>query len=397
MAEKRTGFWLGSVEFHGIGGFPEKMVSVLMERGVELRRVQFGDGTLSGLVSPSDYWDTARTARRYGVRIRAGKRRGLYFTAMRYSRRIGLYIGFLAFVMLTALGESHIQDIEIVSSGTVTAAQRAQVMTILDECGIKEGASSRHLDTVSAERRIMLEIPESSWVDVTCVGFRVEVALETGTPMPEMVDIYQPCNLVASRDAVIVGHTVREGALAAETGSGIPEGGLLVSGVVTDAAGNVTFKHASADVIGEFTETREFFLPYKDTVQTADGEQTEFTWLVFEDDVYPLFFGEALVDNSVYSEETEVLRLFGQETPLKLRRGTFTRRRTREITRSADDCIAGLEKLQQDFEQNFYGDYEINSCEKQILPQEDGIRLVATYTLRGNIAREQEINFVDGR
>lgn len=391
MAEKRTGSWLGSVEFSGIGGFPEKMTTSLIERGIELRRVRFGDGTVSGMVSPADYWETAKTARRYGVRIRAGKRRGLYFTVMKYSRRIGLYIGFLAFILLTALSESHIQDIEIVSSGTVTAAQRAQVMTILDECGIREGASARHIDSTAAERRIMLEVPESSWVDVTCVGFRVEVALETGTPIPEMVSVDSPCNLVAVRDAVVINHTVRDGSLAVETGSGVPEGGLLVSGVVTDAAGNVTFKHASAEVIGEFTETREFFLPYNDTIQTADGETNEFTWLVFQDDVYPLFFGTAQVDNAVYSEETEVIRLFGHETPLKLRHGTFTRWRTQDITRSADDCIAGLAKMQEDFEQNFYGEYEVVSCDKQAIPQEDGIRLVVTYTLRGNIAEEQEI------
>ena len=391
MAEKRTGSWLGSVEFSGIGGFPEKMTTSLIERGIELRRVRFGDGTVSGMVSPADYWETAKTARRYGVRIRAGKRRGLYFTVMKYSRRIGLYIGFLAFILLTALSESHIQDIEIVSSGTVTAAQRAQVMTILDECGIREGASARHIDSTAAERRIMLEVPESSWVDVTCVGFRVEVALETGTPIPEMVSVDSPCNLVAVRDAVVINHTVRDGSLAVETGSGVPEGGLLVSGVVTDAAGNVTFKHASAEVIGEFTETREFFLRYNDTIQTADGETTEFTWLVFQDDVYPLFFGTAQVDNAVYSEETEVIRLFGHETPLKLRHGTFTRWRTQDITRSADDCIAGLAKMQEDFEQNFYGGYEIASCDKQTIPQEDGIKLVVTYTLRGNIAEEQAI------
>lgn len=390
-SEKKTGLLLGSVEFSGIGGFPEKMTTALMQKGIELRRVRFGDGTVSGMVSPVDYWETAQTARRFGVRIKSGKRRGLYFTAMKYSRRIGLYIGFLAFVMITALNESTIQDIEIVSSGTVTAGQRAQVMDILDECGIREGASSRHLDTTTAERRIMLEIPESSWVDVTCVGFRLEVALETGTPQPEMVASDQPCNLISERDAVIIDHTVRAGTLSEETGSGVPAGGLLVSGVVTDSAGNVTFKHASADIIGEFTEVREFFVPYKETVQIADGEQTEFCWLVFQDDEYPLFWGNAEADNAVYSEETEIIRLFGQETPLKLRRGIFTRWRSVDITRSADDCIAELERQQIAFEENFYGDYEIYSAEKQAVPQEDGIKLTVTYTLRGNIAKEQAI------
>ena len=250
MEEKQRGLRFGSVEFSGYGAFPEQFATELISRGVELRRVRFGDGTISGSVSPADYWETARTARRCGLRIRAGKRRGLYFTALRYSRRAGLYVGFLAFVMLTALSGSRIQDIEIVSSGTVTAAQRSHIMSILGECGLTEGSSARRLEnsTTAAERRILLEIPEAAWVDVTCVGFRLEAAVEMGTPAPEMLDSDAPCNLVASRAAAVVSHVVRDGVLVADIGSGVPEGGLLVSGTVADAAGNVILKHASAEI-----------------------------------------------------------------------------------------------------------------------------------------------------
>ena len=273
MEEKQRGLRFGSVEFSGYGAFPERFATELISHGVELRRVRFGDGTISGSVSPADYWETARTARRCGLRIRAGKRRGLYFTALRYSRRAGLYVGFLAFVMLTALSGSRIQDIEIVSSGTVTAAQRSQIMSILGECGLTEGSSARRLEnsTTAAERRILLEIPEAAWVDVTCVGFRLEAAVEMGTPAPEMLDSDAPCNLVASRAAAVVSHVVRDGVLVADTGSGVPEGGLLVSGTVADAAGNVILKHASAEIIGEYTETREFFVPYKETLRLPEG------------------------------------------------------------------------------------------------------------------------------
>ena len=295
MEEKQRGLRFGSVEFSGYGAFPERFATELISRGVELRRVRFGDGTISGSVSPADYWETARTARRCGLRIRAGKRRGLYFTALRYSRRAGLYVGFLAFVMLTALSGSRIQDIEIVSSGTVTAAQRSHIMSILGECGLTEGSSARRLEnsTTAAERRILLEIPEAAWVDVTCVGFRLEAAVEMGTPAPEMLDSDAPCNLVASRAAAVVSHVVRDGVLVADTGSGVPEGGLLVSGTVADAAGNVILKHASAEIIGEYTETREFFVPYKETLRLPEGETAEYRWLVYGDDEYPLFFGGA--------------------------------------------------------------------------------------------------------
>ena len=362
MEEKQRGLRFGSVEFSGYGAFPERFATELISRGVELRRVRFGDGTISGSVSPADYWETALTARRCGLRIRAGKRRGLYFTALRYSRRAGLYVGFLAFVMLTALSGSRIQDIEIVSSGTVTAAQRSHIMSILGECGLTEGSSARRLEnsTTAAERRILL-------------------------------DSDAPCNLVASRAAAVVSHVVRDGVLVADTGSGVPEGGLLVSGTVADAAGNVILKHASAEIIGEYTETREFFVPYKETLRLPEGETAEYRWLVYGDDEYPLFFGGAAMEDSVYSEETEAVRLFGKETPLKIRTGRFTGYVSRNVTRSADDCLAELSRQQAAFEENFYAGQEVYSCEKTAVPEQDGIRLRCVYTLRGNIAKEQEI------
>lgn len=391
MSDKYTGMRLGSVEFSGFGGFPEKMTTALIEAGVPVRRLRFGDGTVSGIVSPADYWALSRAARKYGIRLRAGKRRGLYFTLLRYSRRAGLYVGGLAFIMLLALAGSRVQNIEIISSSGVTASQRGQIMNILEECGISEGRSSRGLDTTAAERRIMLEIPEAAWVDITCVGYRVEASVEMGTPKPELLPSDAPCNIVATRAATIVDHTVRAGTLTAEIGSGVARGGLLVSGIVTDQAENLFYKHASADIIGEFTELQEFYVPYQETIEIPDGEKTEFAWLVYQDDEYPLFFGSPDVPGALYAEETEPLRLFGQDIPLFIKRGVYTAYREAEITRSADDCLAEIARQQADFEENFYGEYEIVSCQKTAVPEESGIRLTAEYTLRGNIAAEQEI------
>lgn len=388
--KKSNGLWFGQVEFSGYGGFPEKMASELIAAGVQLRRLKFGDGTVTGIVPPADYWATSIAAHKNGVRLRAGKRSGLYFTLLRYSRRVGIYLGALAFVFILALNSSRIQDIDVTGSSELTASQRSQVTAILSECGISPGKSTK-TDTKAAERRVMLELPEAAWVDISIVGFRVIADVETGTPKPEMLSSDVPCNIVASRAAAIISQTVREGTSSAAPGSGIQQGGLLVSGIVTDGAGNVSYHHASAEIIGEFTETQEFFVPYRETVQRADGEVTEFTWLQFEDDSIPLFWGNAEVPDAVYEEQTEPITVLGRKTPLSLRHGKFTSYRSLDIVRSADDCIAELERQQQQFTENFYSGYEIVSAEKTALPEDDGIRMKITYTLRGDIAQEQEI------
>lgn len=391
MSRRGSGFFIGCVEFSGFGGYPEKFVDSLLKQGIKLRKIKYDNGKVSGAVAPTDYWETASTARKYGVRIRAGQRSGLYFTAMRYSRRIGLYFGLLGFVMLITLNESKILDIELVSSGEITASQRSQIVSILEECGISEGKSIRSIDTDQAERRIMLELPETAWVGISAEGFRIRAAFEAVTPPPEMLNSDIPCNLVASRDAVIIDHRVRAGTLAAETGSGVQKGGLLVSGIVSDGGENILYKHASADIIGEFTQKTEFFVPYAETVSLPAGEQTEYKWLVFGEDAYPLFFGKAEQENSVYTEQNELLYLFGQELPFKLRRGVFTQLCEQEITRSAAEASELLDKRKSDYEQNFLNEFEIVDCDKSLIPQPDGIRMILVYTLRGNIAEEREI------
>ena len=379
------GMPLGRVEFSGIGGFQERFVSELLDSGIKLKRVCISDGRITGVISPLHYRTAAAAARRHGVRLRAGRRSGVYFSALRYSRRIGLYIGFLIFIIILSVGKSTVSDIRI--TGT---APEAQIIRILEECGITRGARSHGLDFSLAERRIMLEVENVAWVDVSLSGCRVSVTVEEGEPLPEMHDTSYPCNLIAARDAMVVDTIVRKGTLVTNIGSGVQKGGLLVSGTVTDGGEKLLYRHANAEIIGEFTETREFFVPYSETIKIADGEETEFRYLVFCDDVYPLFWGRAYVADALYTEHTEIPEWLSA-TPFRIRVGTFTKYRSVQITRTDDDCLDQLKKYKQDFEDNFYPEYEIINATEKCHPEKDGIRLVVEYTLRGDIAVEQPI------
>ncbi len=376
---------LGWVEFSGIGGFQESFISELLEKGIRLKRVNISGGRLSGVISPLDYRTAAAASRRYGVRIRAGKRRGLYFTALRYSRRVGLYAGLMAFFLILSIGKATVADIRITGS-----APEAQIIQILEECGITRGAPSHGLDLSRAERRILLEVDDVAWVDVSVSGSRVSVTVEEAVPMPEILASDVPCNLIATRDAMIVEAVVRKGTLITQVGSGVQRGGLIVSGTIVDGGEHLLYRHASADIIGEFAETREFFVPYNETIRIPDGEKTEFNYLVFQDDVYPLFFGKAFVEDALYTEYTQIPQLL-RGTPISIRTGVFTKYRDVEITRTDDDCLAEFRKQKAAFEENFYSEFEIVSAIEKCFPEENGIRFEIDYTLRGNIAEERPI------
>ena len=383
MKNSGNGLYFGSVEFAGMGGFPEKMTSELLADGVVLRNVRLTGSEISGACSPFDYYKTAKTARKNGILLRVKKRRGLYFLLSRYKTRSGLYAGFLAFMMIISIGKTHVRDIDV--TGDVP---REQALRILEECGIKEGAALSELNFSKAEQRLMLEIENCAWVDVSREGFRVTAQVKKGTETP-VVEGKNPRNITASRPARIISMTVRKGKAAVSVGSGVNTGDLLVSGTVFDGRNKIMFVHSDAEIIGEFTETQEFFVPYNEVINLPNGEIKRFDSIVVGDDEYPLFFGEPFAENSVYSEETRLL--FGEKSPFKLKSRIFTAYVETEITRSPEDTVKALRKQKSTFEENFYADYTIAAQTEKFFPENGGIRLIVDYTLRGNIANPVNI------
>ena len=379
--EKRSDLFFGTVKFSGLGGFQEKLATALLENGIPVRKLRFSAAEISGEVSPFDYYKTASIARKCGVRLRAGKRKGLYFTLSKYRTRVGLYAGFLVFILLISIFQTKVLDIQFDGD-----AKAAEIFPILEECGIKIGTTVSEINFSEAEQRLMLEIPDCAWADVSCEGFRLKVEVHKGIDVPK-VESKSPRNIVASRSAVIISQIVRKGGAVMNVGSGVNAGDLLVSGVVPDGGEGVMFIHSDAEIIGEFSETKEFFVPYKETIQRAEGEQKRFDYLIFGDDEYPLFLGKAFAENSLYSEETRLI--FGGN--MKIKTEIFTEYITREITRSPENCVSELKKQISLFEENFYGDYEIVSSNERYYPEESGIKVLVDYVLRGNIAKPVDI------
>lgn len=385
MAEKIKGLYLGYVTFSGFGGYYEEMLSELLEKGIAVRNIAFSDGGISGAVSPLDYYRVSEAARRHGVRLRAEKRRGVYFLLSKYRNRAGLCFGFIIFMLFISIWQSSVHSITI--EGDVP---RSRIMKILGECNIRLGAATDSLKLSKAEHRIMSEIDNCAWADVSCEGFRVKVKVVPGVEVPEMED-NMPRNIIASRSAMIVRQIPRDGISVVENGSGVNAGDLLVSGIIADGYGHTLFVRADAEIIGEWSESEEFFVPYHETISVPDGKTKTFKYLVCGDDEYPLFVGKASAENSLYTEETSVVRLFGQNTAFKIKSGIYTAYTEKDITRSPDDALSELQKQKHTFEDNFYADYEIVNAEERFYPREDGIRLVVDYTIRGDIAKAQPI------
>lgn len=379
-----------------MGGFQEKFISKLIENDIRLFDVKQEKGKLTALAYPSDYEFIARTAVKYKIRIRVIQRKGLYFFLRRYRKRWGIIAGVLSCCAIILIMSQFVWDIQISGNETVP---ETEILKVLEKEGLSPGVGKFGFDTRSCELSTVNAIEKLSWVSVEREGSRVYVKVgESRSEEAPEIPVDTPCNIIADCDGQLIGAIVHRGKLMTDIGSGVRKGQLLVSGTVNDNGGNIVYVHSDGEFTVRTEQTEEFYLPFKTTVKTSDGEQIHNSYFMIGAFSFPIPWesGSAPSDEYSYSEEIHKLSFFGLETPFKIRRGTYTEYTEKDVTYTNRDLTEMLEREKENYEKNFLSDVKITDEEKTFTPDENGIKLTVKYTLEKSFGEKAPINITYG-
>lgn len=377
------------VTFSILGAYNEVFLSALMQQGIVVKNIHAENGLVYASVSSRDYPHTARLSRNFGVQTRVCKRKGAYFFLRRYRKRFGILLGTLLAVMLILFLEQFIWKIEIHGNETLSDNQ---VLQLLSENGIEIGTYSSPIDVNKIEVDIKRALPDIAWLSISLNGSRIDVYInEASFPEQPEISLDTPCNVVASKTGVIVDAQVYSGTLLYPRGSGVAEGSVVVSGAVDDGAGNLSITHANAKIIAEFTEKVEFFMPYTTNEKQRTGLIEQEKELMLFGFVIPLGTGVDDTTSKICTEEIKLYNLFGLELPWKMKTNTYTEYEDITVTRKTEDIECILSRRVEDYCENFFSEYELIDVKKSTRIDDNGVYLRADVTLRGDIARQQEI------
>ncbi len=379
----------GEVTFSAIGAYCEEMVSELMKNGTVLKNVRTLDNVLYSSVPARKYLETARIARKYGVRTRVTEKKGLYFRLYGFRKRFGLLAGAIISVFLLLILQRFVWKIEVHGNNEISANQ---VLEILADEGICPGTPVSSFDVNDAEIIIKRRLPGVSWVSVELNGSAVNVYVNESDEIEKSgIPLKTPCNVVAGKTGTILETQVYSGTLMYPVGSGVSEGSVVVSGVVNDGAEHLFLLHANAKIIAEFTETASFSMPYTSNERQATGKvETERELMLFGF-VFPISGKIPSHENRICDEYTSVYDFFGIKLPWKIKTYTYTEYEDVSVTRTAADIMKTLERRLDEYCRNFYSEYEILEIEKEVVQNKTDVTLNAKIILKGDIAVQREI------
>lgn len=255
------------VEFTASGGQWERLITLCGRQGIPLYRVQPTPEGFSASLPARSYLLVSRLARRCGVRLRAGRRKGVYFRLRRYRGRWGLLLAPLVFAAAVHLLGQGVWSIRYDGLDAAACRQVEQMLYSMDIC---EGAVLTQEKLRAAEKQIMDSDDGFGWVSLNFEKGRLVVEASPALQKPA-IESNEPVDLVAAADGIVLELNVQEGFAAKGVGQTVAAGDVLVSAYKPDPYEEPVASHAKGLVVAAVKKTYQCVQPSTYETETLTG------------------------------------------------------------------------------------------------------------------------------
>jgi similar to stage IV sporulation protein len=249
---------------------PEKFINLLWKNSINVKNIKKVNITTVVLeVKLSDYGEVNKLAKKVDTRIKIIGRQGLSFFLLKVRSRFALLLGVVLFGSLIYYLSSFVWNIEINTEHYISPYElRRQIAGF----GITPGLRKKNIDVYDIESKLTRNNDEIMWVRARIEGVKLKIDIIERQSPPIIISNQTPCNLVASKDGIIVRTFTSEGTAIVGNGDMIQKGELLVKGE-QGKEGSVYPVHAKGDVIAKtfYEEIKEVPLYNMSRVKTGNS------------------------------------------------------------------------------------------------------------------------------
>ena len=248
---------------------PEKFINLLWKSGVTAKNIRKINITTVILeVKLSDYGEISKVAKRTDTRVKIIGRSGLSFFFIKLRSRSALLIGVILFGSLLYYLSTFVWNIEINTENYISPYElRNQIKSF----GVRPGLRKKNIDVYELENKITRSNDEIMWVKARIDGVKLKVDVIERQSPPIIVKNQTPCNLIATKDAIVVRVFTTQGTAIVFDGNVVQKGDILVKGE-QGKEGSVYPVHAEGEVIAKtfYEKTKE--VPLNNITRVKTGK-----------------------------------------------------------------------------------------------------------------------------
>ncbi len=320
--------------------------------------------------------------------IEAIREKGIAFTAVKYIKRYGIYLGVLLSIVLMFYFSNIAMRIEI--NGINDEAIIHEITEILESQGISSGAYIPSINFIEANMKLTTLCDEIAWSSIAHTGSVINVNVKEITPKEDIESRRIPSNIIAKRDGIIVKAEVLSGVLDVLVGDAVAKGDLLVSGIIERRNGVTYYYHSFGTILAQYDESIEINRSYE-TTEKHLGDTHYVTSLQMFDADFHLPRVKTKIGNFDIESDTSYIYFFGIKLPVGITTKKYTEVTYEHEVLSTEEAFYEAYRLLDNYEKNILTDEEIVSRSVKEVMKENGVALVVDYKLIGEIGAQQEI------
>ena len=320
----------GSVRLEVEGAFPERFLNLCAQRGILFWNVEWMEATRLRLtVTRRGSRQAAALGERTLCTVTPAGRSGMPYFLARFRKRYAFWVGMGLSMAAVCVLSSFVLTIEVKGNTTVPTAQ---ILTELRRQGLGIGTFGPGLDERTVGNKVLLQLPQLSWLSINLYGTRAEVLVREAVEAPELVDAQEYGSVVARASGIVTRVEALTGEAVVKVGDTVLEGETLISGTVHLEGPAYSDKpeigqmqvRASGRVYARTWRTMAAQLPLEAQVKRYTGEETNL-WSVTALGRRTDFFGKGGISFDRYDKISRTWTLTlpgGEEMPLAVQRET---------------------------------------------------------------------------
>lgn len=243
------------------------------------------------------------------------EKRGLPFLIKNIKQHKLFTASVLMLIILLYMMCSHIWMIEITGAKTIDPKV---VLEVVYQEGLKEGVLKSKVDKHSIENRVLIKLPQLSWIGIQIRGTKATIEVVEKTMEPELISKTDACDIVASKSGVINKILILNGDGVVKDGKTVKKGETLVTGIIVRENTDARYVHAIAQVTARtwYEEAEEVDLKQIELKETG-RETTRYILKILEKE-FAMKKPISYLEYTKLQEEKNILSFGNYVFPVKI-------------------------------------------------------------------------------
>lgn len=384
---------IGYVTIRAEGYYIEKFINTCKNQNIYLGNMKREKSTIIiANVPVKQFKIMGKIAKKNKCKVKILEKKGVPFFLNKYKKRKIFAISLMVILGIILVLSRFVWNIEVTGNSSISSEE---IIDLVKEEGLDIGVLKSKVDIQKVVEKIRLDRSDVAWCGIKVSGTNVVIKVVETDKVPYVVDEDDYCNIVATKDAMIVDVNAQNGSLQVKEGDVVKKGTVLIAGWLEGKYTGIRYVHATGDVKAKVWYSKKEKINFKQKQKKETGK-TEKKYTVNVDKFAINFYKRLSKFENYDTISTEKKLKISSNFYLPI---NFVIKENKEfvqeeITYSVDEAKKiGEERLSKLLDEEVKGKGDIINKYINTNEVEDYIEVEVIYEVLENIGTEEKISF----